>query len=225
MKGYTMRITTVTVGIAAVLAFTLAACGGGPPDPAKVYAEAGEKMAALDSYHMAIEFQKEDQSGTGEIDLVLPDRSQAAFRSSSGWERTVMRIGNQFYAMFPPFSPHWFVYSEQAFGFSAPDVAAFAAGLLTEITDLTYVGEEVVDGLPAHHLRGTLPPEVMARFELKDAPTVAGAMDLWVGVGDSMVRQYEFVEESTSMTSRLTPSLAMGNGGWNIVSHEPVLEH
>ena len=122
-----MRIATVTVAIVSALALTLAACGGGPPDAVKVYAEAGEKMAALASYHVAVEFQEEDQSGTGEIDLVPPDRFQAAFRSSSGWELTVMGIGDRFYAKFPRFSSQWFVYSEQALGEPAPDVAAFTA--------------------------------------------------------------------------------------------------
>jgi len=120
-----MRIATVTVAIVVALVLTLAACGGGPPDPAKVYAEAGEKMAALASYHVAGEFQEGGRSATGEIDITPPDRFQATFRSSRGWEITFMGIGDQFYAKRGT-SPDWFVYSEEALGEPAPNIAAFA---------------------------------------------------------------------------------------------------
>ncbi len=189
-----MRTATITVAIVVALALALTACGGGPPDPVKVYADAGEKMAALASYHIRLDFQEEDESSVGEIDLVPPDTFQATFSSRGGWETTLMGIGDQFYAKFPGFSPHWFVYSEQAIGWPAPQIAAFNAALLTQITDLTYVGEEAVDGVSTYRLQGSLAPEVVALIDAEDAPTEAVTVDLWVGVEDSLVRRYQLVE-------------------------------
>ena len=78
------------------------------------------------------------------------------------------------------------------------------AALLTKITDLTYVGEEPVDGLPAHHLQGTLPTEVMALFEVEDAPAESVMVDLWVGAEDSLMRRYQLVEPDSTSTFTLS---------------------
>ena len=199
-----MRTATVTLAILMALAVALAACGGGPPDPAKVYAEAGEKMAALASYHVTADFQEAGNSATAEIDVMPPDTFQSTFSSSGGWEIIFIGIGDQFYAKFPSSSPHWFVHSEQVFGEPAPKVAAFTAALLSRITGLIYVGEEAVDGVSNYHLQGFLGPEVLALIEAEDAPTEAVTVDLWVGVEDSLVRRYQLVEPDGAATFTLS---------------------
>ena len=197
-----MRITTVAVSIAVALALALAACGGGPPDPAKVYAEAGEKMAALASFHVALEFQEDGESGSGEIDLVLPDRFQATFGSNRGWEFTTIGIGEQFYTTSSRLGPDWFVWSEEALGEPVPQVAAFNAALLTRITDLTYIDEKSLDGAPVHHLQGSLAPDVLALVDGEDIPAENVKVELWVGTEDSLVHRYHLVlpDGTTTLT-------------------------
>ena len=182
----------------------IARADGGPPDPAKVYADAGEKMAALASFHVALEFQEESESVSGEIDLVLPDRFQATFRSSSGWDLTVMGVGEQFYATSSRFAPDWFVYSEEALGGPAPKIAAFNASLLTRINDLTYLDETILEGAPVHHLQGSLAPEVLALVEPEDIRPENVTVELWVGIEDSLVRRYHYVEPSRTTTLTLS---------------------
>ena len=92
------RIASV---MTATLALALAACGaGGPPDAAEIYADAGEKMAALTSYHLMGDGQDEGVPFGIELDLILPDRFQATFAFDEGdelFEVSVIGIGDELY--------------------------------------------------------------------------------------------------------------------------------
>ncbi len=177
-----------------------AACGGGPPNAADIYADAGEKMAALTSYHLTGEELEEGrtQPDRFEADIVPPDRVRitvTATEDGESFEFTFIAIGDQSYFS-PPESPDFFISPEEGeFGISPEeegfgefgDILAFLTALYTEISDLTYLDEEDVDGVSTHHLQGTLPPEVLEIVEPQEQHTESVRVELWIGVEDSLL--------------------------------------
>lgn len=190
--------TKVALSIALALVLALAACGGGPPDAAKVYADAGEKMAALTSYHMTGEERGEGGViATFEADFVPPDKFQLTQDDS-----ILISIGNQIY-LSPPESPDYFTVPQDQF--SGPvDAAAFLTALTTQISDLTYLGEEAIGGVSTHHLQGTLAAELLELVEAGEEHTGSVTLDLWVGVEDSLVYRYLWLEAGQTTTLTLS---------------------
>ena len=188
----TMITTGSLVGLVLLLTSALASCSGGPPDAAKVYAQAGEKMDALSSYHMTVEAEEDDGSPVAfmEIDLAPPDRFQGLF-----WEAfEFMGVGDHFFARNADQSPDWFIYDEEVAGDPPFDIASFATNLTTQIERLTYLGEEVVNGTSTHHLQGSLPSGVLVLVGEENVPAEGVTMDLWVGTKDSLVQRYRWMD-------------------------------
>jgi hypothetical protein len=192
------RLFVLLFAAVAVLALATA-CGGGPPDAARVYAEAGEKMAALTSYHVTVVGEEEGFTSTGEIDVAPPDRSQFTDTTFEEEEFRIIQIGDQFYFS-PPESPDFFIPAEEEEFFGFREFLAFFTALWTEIVDLTYVAEETVEGVPTHHLQGTLPPAVLEIIAPEEQHTESATVDLWVGVEDSLVRRLRSVEPGKTNT-------------------------
>ncbi len=190
----------VAFSIAVALGVALTACGGGPPDAAKIYTESGEKMAALTSYHVTVVGEEEGFTETGEIDVAPPDSLQFTDTTFEEAEFRIIQIGDQFYFS-PPESPDYFIPPEEEEEFlGSPEFLAFFTALWTEIVDLTYVAEETVEGVSTHHLQGTLPPAVLEILEPEEQHTESAAVDLWVGVEDSLVRRVRSVEPGETNT-------------------------
>ena len=211
-----MKRTLITTGLLAglvlLLTSVLAACGGGPPDAVKIYAQVGEKMAGLSSYHMTVEAERDDGSPITfiEIDLVPPDRYRGLF-----WEAfEFMGVGDQFFARDADQSPDWFIYDEEVVGDSPIDMASFATHITTQIEGLTYLGEEVVNGTSTYHLRGSLPFEVLVLVDEENAPAEGITMDLWVGTKDSLVRRYRWIDyDAEEKDGIITLNLSRFNDG------------
>ena len=71
------------------------------------------------------------------------------------------------------------------------DPQAGVTTLATAMTNVTLVGAETVDGTEAHHLTGRVPNDRVATF-LGTAPIPGEtAVDLWIGIEDSLVRRVE----------------------------------
>ena len=189
------------LSVVALLVMALAACGnGGAPDAAEIYADAGEAMATLTSYHVtgAVgsglrgNVQDAGEAFGIEFDLMRPDSFQAAFTFGEGdelFELSVIGIGDVLYQQFSGFSSDWFIVPEEeraAFG----DLVAFTSALTTEISDLTYVGEEDLDGVTTYRLEGTLAREVLELVEPEGPLPESVTVELWVGKEDSLVRRY-----------------------------------
>lgn len=187
----------ITFAIGVLLFLGLPTCGGGPPDAAKVYSSAGEKMLALASYHLTQEVRPTDELSTGrlEIDIVPPDKVQIIFTLTEEGvteEMSWIAVGDQWYFS-PTQSPDYFVFTEEEAG-DIPDYLAFATALYTQATDLTYVGEDALDGVPTHHLQGILSLDVLELVEPTARHTEAVRAEIWVGVDDSLVRRYRLTE-------------------------------
>ena len=64
----------IALALTATVVLALVACGAdGPPDAAEIYADAGEAMAALTSYHVTGDGHDEGVVFGIELDFVLPD--------------------------------------------------------------------------------------------------------------------------------------------------------
>ena len=184
--------------VGTAVALIAAACNGnggdgdgGPPDAAEIYFEASEKMAALTSYHVTGEnlAMGATQPSRFDLDFLPPDRFQVTFTEDGGLFRVTgasfIRIGDQFY-----FSPSdlldYFILPDDfpPFGFSE-----FLTALTTQVSDLTYVAEETVEGVSTHHLQGSLAPAALAPLADGEAPAEGIAIELWVGVEDSLMHR------------------------------------
>ncbi len=198
----------VAFSIAVSLVLGLTACGGGgPPDAAQVYSDAGEAMAALTSYHVTAEGLDEGEPFRFELDLVPPDR----FQLTEEDEGNIIGIGDQLYFSPPEFAGYFFA-PEEFFGLF--DTSAFLTALTTEIFDLTYLGEEAVDGVATHHLQGALPPAVLELVEPEEEFTKSITVELWVGLEDSLVHRYLLApldpdEETTLTLSRFDEAISI----------------
>lgn len=186
-------VARITVVLAATLVLVFAACGdGGPPDAAGIYADAGEKMAELTSYHVTGDVQDEGVPFGIELDLILPDRFQATFAFDEGeelFEFSVIGIGDGLYQQFGDFSSDWFIAPEEERA-NFDGTAVFTTALTTEISDLTYLGEEDLDGVATYHLQGTLEREVLELVDLGTQLPESVVIELWVGKEDSLVLRY-----------------------------------
>ena len=193
--------------LTATLILALGACGDtGPPGAAEIYADAGEAMAALTSYHVTVDGQDEGVPFGIELDLILPDSFQATFAFDEGdelFELSVIGIGDELYLQFGDFSSDWFIAPEEERG-GFDGTAAFTTALTTEISDLTYLGEEDLDGVATYHLQGTLAREVLELVELGAQLPENVMVELWVGKEDSLVRRYvlapDIADERTTFT-------------------------
>lgn len=193
-----------SVGVAIILA--LAACGGGSSGAAKIHADAGEEMAALSSYHVTLEIQAVAFSQTIEFDLVPPDRVRSTETFTGGeesFEYTIVAIGDESYFR-PPDSPDFFIASEEDFFEGFPDMLAFTVALFSEVSDLTNLDEEMVDGASAHHLRGTLTPAALEFIEPFEQHTEGVVVDVWIGVEDSLVRRVVWMDADRTVTLTLS---------------------
>ena len=190
----------VSIALAIALLFTVAACGGGgPPDPDEVYADAGQKMAALISYHVTVEVDAGEfgESSNIDMDVQPPDKFRYAFREAGGTgEISVIGIGGQTFIRLPQSNEFFGPMPEQPFS----DFTAFFAALWSGVSDLTYVGDETVENIATHHLQGTVGPEVRRLLEPEASGT--GTADLWVGAKDSLVHRLRLAgwDETNTMT-------------------------
>jgi len=200
LVGATAASLTLALIVVAVIA-----CGGGPPAaPQQIYAQAGEKMTGLASYHVAVEKRPEGETLAWEYDIVMPDRLRWTLTQGAetlDW----IRIGDQVYVR-PPGSPDFFVgppprdESDE----TVPEPDDLLSALTAEIDDLTSLGEEVVDGVSTHHLQGIVDERDLRLwdplgFEIEWAvELMAGSRDLtdrvelWIGVNDSLVHRYRW---------------------------------
>ena len=103
--------------VTTTLLLGLAACSDdGPPDAAEIYADAGEAMAALTSYHVTVDGLEEGEAFLLELDLMLPDSFQNTITGSEGeefFEFASISIGDDFYTQFTSLSSDWFIGSAE----------------------------------------------------------------------------------------------------------------
>jgi len=196
-----MRKTLLIAAVLAIVAgaFVAAACGGDDDEPnaAEIYEDAGKKMAGLKSFHVTSQFEEEERL---EIDVAPPDRShfKGTFTDDTGNAEVfeAIRIGDQAYQkglFFDPGSEDWFE-SPEVFG-PAPDFTAFFSRLWTDVSDLTYAGEEDLDGAASHRLRGTITAELAMLFDSEEPPGESITLELLVGKKDSLVHELRRLKE------------------------------
>ena len=207
MHSLRHNISTGSLLALGLLAVVGVACGGGgPPDPEEVYADSGQKMAALVSYHVTMKMDagESGESITFDMDVQPPDKFGYISHEAHGLggdigEYSVIGIGDQAFVRLPPSNEFFGPWPEQPLG----DVVAFLAALWSDVSELTYVGDETIGNIATHHLQGTVGPEVRGLLEPEASGT--GTADLWVGVKGSLVHRLRLAgwgETSTMTFSR-----------------------
>lgn len=191
------------------LLLALAACGG-PPSAEEIYAQSGQAMQALSSFRAVGEVHQEGQGPPLQVeyDLEFPDRFRLSFqgvRDGQSFQASAIAIGDELYAM-PPQAQDWFVVPRaERERFYYLDVSGIFNALLTQATNLTYVGEEEMAGVRTYHIQGSVGPEVMALFHPgEEPPASGGTLEAWVGVKDSLVYQTKFFQGEDSATLRVS---------------------
>jgi hypothetical protein len=207
------KLMAVALALGAGLILAVA-CGGGSskPDAAKIYADAGKKMAAVTAFHIDASTEGGPNAGPFKADFVAPDKFQfsATFTDQNGQATDFGQIqtGNKFYIK-NPFGGAtpvvWYVYAEELFG-PVGDAVGFVNGLWTKLSGLTLVGEEDMGGVAMYHLQGTVSPDLLGLVENTPKPTKDNTIDVWVGKKDSLVHRlkYAFSEASSTTTVDLS---------------------
>jgi hypothetical protein len=138
------------------------------------------------------EIQNDGEASGMQLDLMSPDSFEATFtfdEDGEVFEFSVIGIGDELYEQFTTWSSDWFIAPEEEradFG----GTGAFATALTTEISDLTRLGEEDIDGVATHHLQGSLAREVLELVETEGTLPESTPVEMWVGKEDSLVRRY-----------------------------------
>ncbi len=201
-----MRKKLIAAAVLAIVvgAFVATACGGDDDESnaAEIYADAGAKMAALTSFHVAAKPEAaEEEQGSFQLDMAPPYKSHfsATFLDETGDPGVyeTIRIGDQSYQkglFFDPSSEDWFEIPKDQFG-PIPDYTTFFSRLWTDVSDLTYVGEEDLDGVASHRLQGTITAELAMLFDPEEPAGGSITLELLVGKKDSLVHQLRRLKE------------------------------
>ncbi len=152
---------------------------------------AAESMKALASFHFQMDARMNVSAQGVTLDIPLnstgdfqaPDRSRATTSMTIfgfAIQTETVSIGNTTYVKDPE-SGAWTVSEGPGMIFSQPEELLESGPAAMQ--DLAYVGQETLNGVAVHHLRGRPVPQAI------EGVTGDMTVDLWVGVDDSLVRQ------------------------------------
>lgn len=150
-----------------------------------------EAMKALASFHFQMDAHMNVSAQGVTLDIPLnstgdfqaPDRSRATTSMTIfgfAIQTETVSIGNTTYVKDPE-SGDWTVSEGPGMLFSQPE--EFLEAGPANVQDLTYVGQETLNGVAVHHLRGKPAPQAF------EGVTGDMVVDFWIGVEDSLVRQ------------------------------------
>jgi len=159
------------------------------PTAAAIYQAMGAKMGSINSFHLLVAEVSEGEEDQFEIDIVLPDQVHFSGTDTEGTFE-LLNIGDQSFVKFPGFQGWLRQSPEEVEDFG--DTIAFISALYTQVADLSYIGQDVLDGVSTHHVRGTVSGAILRILEPADEDDSA-TVDFWVGVDDSRLYRARFV--------------------------------
>ena len=180
-----------------------------PPNAEDIYTYAAQLMEFI-RFHVSGEVHKQGEAPRlkVEYDLELPDRfrlSVEIIEEPQPFNVSLVGIKDDLY--FRPFqSQDWFVIpKEQQSKYTPADVLGIFKGFRTQVSDLTYLGEQTVDVTPSYHIRGTIGPEVMGLFQVGEKPTMEnGTLEAWIGMQDFYIRRIQITQGTDIATLNLS---------------------
>ena len=183
--------------------------GGGKPDAAKIYRDAGKKMAAVTAFHIEGNTEDGTEGSPFKGDFVAPDKFQLTGTGTDENGQPVefgeIQVGDKFYVK-PSFgatpSSDWYDYEETLFG-PVGDPVGFVNGLWTNLSGLTLVAEEDMGGVAMYHVQATISPELLGLVETDPSPTTDNTIDLWIGKTDSLLHRLKYTFSETSSTTTI----------------------
>ena len=203
----------VALVLSAIFLLALGACGGdGPPNATTISSDASEAMAALTSYHVASDDFEEGEGSNMELDLKFagPDAFEASLTPSEVAELSeirLLRIGDDFYQRFIDFSSDCFVAPGDesntiagAMAFGLAGFAHFVIAVTSEDWDLTYLGEEDIDGIATYHMEGAVAGDLFDFLNAEPLFPESVTVELWIGKDDSLVRRYVFAPDIAGLS-------------------------
>ena len=180
-----------------------------PPNAEDIYTYTAQLMEFI-RFHVSGEVHKQGEAPRlkVEYDLELPDRFRLSVESiEDGQPFNVSLVGiNDDLYIRSSQSQDWFVIpKEEQSKYTHADVLGIFKALRTQVSDLTYLGEQTVDGTPSYHIRGTIGPEVMALFQVGEEPTMEnGTLEVWIGMQDFYMRRIQITQGTEIATLNLS---------------------
>ncbi|MFC2046244.1 LppX_LprAFG lipoprotein [Chloroflexota bacterium] len=150
-----------------------------------------------------------DMTVTLESDAQPPDRRQSIVTMEffgSPVEMDMIVSGETVYVSDPE-TGAWSIGPDPV----APFSGEFFTGLgLTDLEGMTYIGEEMLDGIAVHHLKGTASPEALGLTQPSVETGLQGEvfLEYWIGAKDGLLQQ-STGEGRLTITGGLTGTMSV----------------
>ncbi len=204
----------------------LMACGKGEaPDPAKLAEDGAAAFEKVNSFHFNLDVTNGDSAPLGDTGIVLinadgdsvrPDKLKAKLKARLGEVPVAVNInsiiiGGQAWITPNPFNPNEFEKLEDTSGLDAFSPANGVSQVLRGLSDITYVGEEELDGVATYHIQATAEASTLNAITGGVASAGSLKVDLWLGKDDTLLRKLQAVgpldpAEKPEITRTLTLS-------------------
>ena len=192
----------------------------GGRDPDELLRGSAEAMAQVDSFHFDVSGRISVSTGgaaAAEIpisyvgDVQAPDRTKGKLALSVfvfALEMEIVNVDGVTYTTNPQ-TGEWGVAESGTPG--VPNPAGLVRGGESLLTRATYIGLEVRDGVPVHHLAGIARLDELA--DVEDETTA----DVWIGTEDLLIREVE-VEAPVDLEAFGLPAGGAGLTGSGVVA-------
>lgn len=171
-----------------------------PPPPEEILDASFDAMAALDAWQVetGVELAAQYRGLRFDVPFTYAAQFQAPGRIESTvsthvfgltLEKDMNFVLTNLVAAEPP-AGEGLAEVRPASGFGLP---AFAGLDLAKIKGLEFIGEETLDDIPVYHVRGTIPNHDMRAIPRGAKLALKGwaQCDVWIGMDDSLMRQFQ----------------------------------
>jgi lipoprotein LprG len=180
---------------------TLMACGKADVDPAQLATQGADAFEKVDTFHFKLDVSEGKSAPINEIELISaegdsqrPDRLSATLKARPvgvpiAANSNIIIIGVEAWITPNPFDLTKYEKMTDTGGLERFSPAKGVSDVLRGMRNLTYVGEEDVDGTTTHHIAGVTDAKTLEAITGGVASAGEVKIDLWLGKDDSFLRK------------------------------------
>lgn len=179
----------------------LVACGKADVDPVVVAQQGADAFEKVETFHFKLDVANGTAAPINEIELLSaegdskrPDRLFASLKARPvgvpiAANSNIIIIGTDAWLTPNPFDLKTYAKMEDTGGLESFSPAKGVSDVLRGMRNLTYVGEEDLDGTITHHISGVADAKTLEAITGGVASAGELKIDLWIGKDDSFLRK------------------------------------